>query len=96
MEGQKYFLEGAGTGPIDAFVQSLSAAVGRNVRVLNYAEHAIGEGASAKAIAYVEMRVDDAEVCYGVGIDANIVSASLRAIISGLQRVPAAIEAVAA
>ena len=93
---QKYFLEGAGTGPIDAFVQSLSAAVGRNVRVLNYAEHAIGEGASAKAIAYVEMRVDDAEVCYGVGIDANIVSASLRAIISGLQRVPAAEEAVAA
>ena len=96
VEGQKYFLEGAGTGPIDAFVQSLSAAVGRNVRVLNYAEHAIGEGASAKAIAYVEMRVDDAEVCYGVGIDANIVSASLRAIISGLQRVPAAEEAVAA
>ena len=96
VEGQKYFLEGAGTGPIDAFVQSLSAAVGRNVRVLNYAEHAIGEGASAKAIAYVEMRVDDADVCYGVGIDANIVSASLRAIISGLQRVPAAEEAVAA
>ena len=96
VEGVKYFLEGAGTGPIDAFVQSLSAAVGRNVRVLNYAEHAIGEGASAKAIAYVEMRVDDADVCYGVGIDANIVSASLRAIISGLQRVPAAEEAVAA
>ena len=97
VEGQKYFLESEGTGPIDAFVQALSAAVGRNVRVLNYSEHAIGEGANAKAIAYVELRVDDNQVCYGVGVDANIVSASLRAIISGVQRVPvAAEEAVAA
>ena len=97
VEGQKYFLESEGTGPIDAFVQALSAAVGRNVRVLNYSEHAIGEGANAKAIAYVELRVDDRQVCYGVGVDANIVSASLRAIISGVQRVPvAAEEAVAA
>ena len=96
VEGEKYFLDGEGTGPIDAFVQSLSAAVGRNVRVLNYAEHAIGEGANAKAIAYVELRVDDAQVCYGVGVDANIVSASLRAIISGVQRAPATVEAVAA
>ena len=97
VEGQKYFLESEGTGPIDAFVQALSAAVGRNVRVLNYSEHAIGEGASAKAIAYVELRVDDSQVCYGVGVDANIVSASLRAIISGVQRAPvAAEEAVAA
>ncbi|MDL5038295.1 2-isopropylmalate synthase [Comamonas sp. Y6] len=94
--GEKYFLEGEGTGPIDAFVQSLSAAVSRNVRVLNYAEHAIGEGANAKAIAYVELRVDDEQVCYGVGVDANIVSASLRAIISGVQRAPATVEAVAA
>ncbi|KGH27807.1 2-isopropylmalate synthase [Comamonas testosteroni] len=95
--GEKVFLEGEGTGPIDAFVQALSANVGRNVRVLNYAEHAIGEGANAKAIAYVELRVDDAQVCYGVGVDANIVSASLRAIISGVQRVTAvAEEAVAA
>lgn len=97
VEGEKYFLEGEGTGPIDAFVQALSTKVERNVRVLNYAEHAIGEGANAKAIAYVELRVDDAQVCYGVGVDANIVSASLRAIISGVQRVPAvAEEAVAA
>ena len=97
VEGQKYFLESEGTGPIDAFVQALSAAVGRNVRVLNYSEHAIGEGANAKAIAYVELRVDDSQVCYGVGVDANIVSASLRAIISGVQRAPvAAEEAVAA
>ena len=96
VDGEKHSLQGEGTGPIDAFVQALSQAVGRSVRVLNYAEHAIGEGANAKAIAYVELRVDESQVVYGVGVDANIVSASLRAIISGLQRVPAAEEAVAA
>lgn len=92
VEGQKYVLDSEGAGPIDAFVQALSAAVGRNVRVLNYAEHAIGEGANAKAIAYVELRVDEEQICYGVGVDANIVSASLRAIISGVQRFPVAAE----
>jgi 2-isopropylmalate synthase len=58
-EGQRLELEGEGTGPIDAFVQALSNAVGRSVRVLNYSEHAVGEGANAQAIAYVEVRVDD-------------------------------------
>ncbi|GGH56283.1 2-isopropylmalate synthase [Comamonas phosphati] len=94
--GEKHSLQGEGTGPIDAFVQALSEKVGRSVRVLNYAEHAIGEGANAKAIAYVELRIDESQVVYGAGVDANIVSASLRAIISGLQRVPAAEEAATA
>lgn len=92
VKGQKYVLDSEGAGPIDVFVQALSAAVGRNVRVLNYAEHAIGEGANAKAIAYVELRVDEEQICYGVGVDANIVSASLRAIISGVQRFPVTAE----
>ncbi len=87
-EGQRLELEGEGTGPIDAFVQALSNAVGRSVRVLNYSEHAVGEGANAQAIAYVEVRVDDSEVVHGVGKDANIVSASIRAILSGLRRAP--------
>ena len=96
VDGEKHSLQGEGTGPIDAFVQALSQKLDRGVRVLNYAEHAIGEGANAKAIAYVELRIDESQVVYGVGVDANIVSASLRAIISGLQRVPAAEEAVTA
>jgi len=57
------------------------------VRVLDYAEHAISEGANAKAVAYVEMRIDGQHTVYGVGMDANIVSASIRAIVSGVQRV---------
>ncbi len=84
--GQGRVLQGKGTGPIDAFVQALSEATGHSVRVMNYSEHAVGEGASAQAVAYVEVRVDDSHTVYGVGMDANIVSASIRAILSGVRR----------
>jgi len=86
-QGQEVELEGQGTGPIDAFVQALVQATGRQVRVLDYTEHAISAGANAQAVAYVEMRVDGQHTVYGVGMDANIVSASIRAIVSGVQRV---------
>lgn len=88
--GEMRSLRGEGTGPIDAFVSALSEATGRSIRVLDYAEHAISAGASAQAAAYVELRVDDAHVVYGVGMDANIVSASIGAIVSGLERAPRA------
>ncbi|WP_332815557.1 2-isopropylmalate synthase [Ramlibacter sp.] len=78
-------LQGTGNGPIDAFVQGLSAATGETVRVLDYREHAIGAEAHAQAVAYLELRVGE-RTLFGVGQDANIVSASLRAIVSGLQR----------
>ena len=86
--GQELALQGKGTGPIDAFVQALSQATGHNVRVMNYSEHAVGEGANAQAVAYVEVRVNDSHTVFGVGMDANIVSASIRAILSGLRRAP--------
>jgi 2-isopropylmalate synthase len=78
-------IQGSGTGPIDAFVAGLMAATGQVVRVLDYREHAIGSGASAQAVAYLELRVNE-ETLFGVGMDGNIVSASLKAIVSGLQR----------
>jgi 2-isopropylmalate synthase len=87
-QGDILDLEGEGIGPIDAFVQALSTALDRQLRVLDYTEHAIGEGANAQAVAYVEMRIDERQTVYGVGMDANIVSASMRAILSGLQRAP--------
>ncbi|WP_312567520.1 2-isopropylmalate synthase [Comamonas sp.] len=93
--GQERVLEGQGNGAIDAFVQALSQSLGRSVRVMNYAEHAVGEGANAQAVAYVEVRVDDGHTMFGVGMDANIVSASIRAIMSGLRRA-VAVQTVAA
>ena len=85
MSGRSHAIEGAGTGPIDAFVAGLNAATGRVVRVLDYHEHATGSGANAQAVAYLELRVDG-QTLFGVGADGNIVSASLKAILSGLQR----------
>ncbi|MCW5671796.1 MAG: 2-isopropylmalate synthase [Hydrogenophaga sp.] len=87
MGGEPVVVDGQGNGPIDAFVNGLTIALGRQVRVLDYHEHAIGSGAQARAVAYVEMRIDEARTVFGVGIDANIVSASFKAILSGLHRV---------
>lgn len=88
--GRRVQVEGEGTGPIDAFVNGLAQRSGQCIRVLDYHEHSIGSGADARAVAYLEMRIagDDGEgqTRYGVGIDANIVAASLKAIASGLNR----------
>jgi 2-isopropylmalate synthase len=55
------------------------------VQVLDYHEHAIGAGAKARAAAYIEMRVG-ARRLHGVGIDADIVAASFKALLSGMTR----------
>lgn len=83
--GCDFKVKGTGTGPIDAFVDGLCKACGHSVRVLDYHQHAVGSGANAQAMAYLELRIGQQTV-FGVGADANIVSASLKAIVSGLQR----------
>lgn len=87
--GQAHVVRGSGTGPIDAFVAGLAEATGQVVRVLDYHEHAIGSGANAQAVAYLELRIQE-QTLFGVGMDSNIVLASLKAIVSGLQRSHAA------
>jgi len=89
--GRALRVHGAGNGPIDAFIEGLARASGQPVRVLDYHEHAIASGADARAVAYLELRVGD-RTLFGVGMDANIVSASLKAIVSGLQRAGLATE----
>jgi 2-isopropylmalate synthase len=84
-------VRGAGNGPIDAFVEGLSRATGETIRVLDYHEHAIAAGADARAVAYLELRVGE-RTLFGVGMDGNIVSASFKAIVSGLQRAGLATE----
>lgn len=84
--GKQLQFDGSGSGPIDAFVQGFSKASGHNVEVLAYHEHATGAGSDAQAVAYVEMRVDGGDPVFGVGVDANIITASLAAILSGAHR----------
>lgn len=85
-EGEIRPIEGRGNGPIDAFIHALSDATGHAIRVIDYHQHAIGAGADAQAAAYLELRIDESQTLFGVGIDADIISASLKAIVSGLQR----------
>ena len=77
-------LQGMGNGPIAAFVDALQA-VDVRVRVLDYAEHAMGAGGDATAASFVECEIGD-RVLWGVGIDPNIVTASLKAVVSAVNR----------
>jgi 2-isopropylmalate synthase len=86
---KQYDIIGSGTGPIAAFCNALSLVDmglgGIPVRVLDYAEHAMASGRDAEAVSYLELQVGD-EVLWGVGISKSIVRASLRAVVSGIDR----------
>jgi 2-isopropylmalate synthase len=89
-DGHKVQLEGTGNGPINAFVTALGehgimGKHGVELKVLDYAEHAMSAGGDATAAAYVECQFGE-RVLWGVGVDPNIVRASLKAIISAVNR----------
>ena len=87
LDGVEKTLTGEGNGPIAAYVDALAKAAGIAIDVVDYREHAIkgGDGAKARAAAYVEAKVGD-RTLFGVGIDANIVTASLKAVTSAVNR----------
>ena len=85
-DGEIRAIEGRGNGPVDAFIQALSSATGHDIRVVDYHQHAIGTGADASAVAYMELRVDGTRTLFGVGADADIIAASFKAIVSGVRR----------
>jgi 2-isopropylmalate synthase len=85
-DGVQKDIAGHGTGPIDGFVDALRRESGLDFDVANYREHAMGSGANASAVAYVELRLSDGSTLFGVGIDKNIVVASLKAVLSGVNR----------
>jgi 2-isopropylmalate synthase len=78
-------IKGHGTGPIDAFIEAIRRDLGIAIEVADYREHAVRRGADSLAAAYVEAIVDG-RTLFGVGLDADIVTASLRAITSALDR----------
>jgi 2-isopropylmalate synthase len=83
--GNPTTIEGEGNGPISALVHALRRSLAVEVEVLDYAEHALGAGEEATAVAYVEVR-SRGEVRWGVGMDPNITTASLKAVLSALER----------
>ena len=85
-DGQMQVLAGQGNGPIDAAVHALQS-VGIKLQVRSYEERSMGKGGDAQACAFMEVthNGNDRE-CYGIGMDPNIVTASIRALISGVNR----------
>ncbi|KFB76693.1 MAG: 2-isopropylmalate synthase [Candidatus Accumulibacter sp.] len=90
IDGRAHLLAGEGNGPIDAAVQALRGA-GLILQVRSYEERSMsGSGSDASACAFMELtRAGSAGECYGVGIDANIVTASIRALVNGVNRLAA-------
>jgi 2-isopropylmalate synthase len=86
IDGAPQTISGEGNGPIDAFVRALRAGVGATLDVTDYAEHAIGTGSEAAAVAYVETTSPGHGVLWGVGTDPNTSTASLRAVLNAHER----------
>ncbi|MCU1358924.1 MAG: 2-isopropylmalate synthase [Ilumatobacteraceae bacterium] len=86
IDGAPTTVVGDGNGPIDAFVRALRSGIGGTLDVVDYAEHAIGQGSEATAVAYVETKTPSHGVLWGVGTDPNIITASLRAILNAHER----------
>ncbi|MGW4371272.1 2-isopropylmalate synthase [Nocardia takedensis] len=84
VDGVEQEVSGSGNGPLAAFIDAI-AAVGFDVRVLDYSEHAMSAGDDAQAAAYVECAIGD-KVVWGVGIATSITTASLRAVVSAVNR----------
>ncbi|MGI5198143.1 2-isopropylmalate synthase [Streptomyces sp. CA-288835] len=84
VDGVETTLVGTGNGPISAFFHALQG-IGVDARLLDYQEHTMSEGASAQAASYIEVAIDD-KVLWGIGIDANTTRASLKAVVSAVNR----------
>ena len=85
--GEEKVLEGIGNGPIDAFKKALADSSLINVKIIDYTEHAMSTGSEAKAASYVYMeRLDNNNKTFGVGTDSNITRASIKSMMSAINR----------
>jgi len=86
IDGVEQSISGRGNGLISGVIDALAGTTGPSLDVVDYSEHAIGHGADAQAAAYVECRTEDGRTVFGVGIDADIATASVRAVLSAANR----------
>ena len=86
IEGTTHRLTGKGNGPIDAFAHALSATKLPKFEVLSYSEHSLGKGSEARAVSYIQIKTERGHALFGAGIDTNIELASIKAIVSALNR----------
>ncbi|MDB6169107.1 MAG: leuA [Verrucomicrobia bacterium] len=86
LDGRLHQLVAQGNGPIDAFVRALGSTTLPKFAVLSYAEHSLGQGAEARAVSYIQIKTARGLVLFGAGIDTNIELASIKAVVSALNR----------
>jgi 2-isopropylmalate synthase len=86
VDGEEKSISGRGNGLISSVIAALADTTGPNLEVIDYNEHAIGHGADAQAAAYVEARTADGRIVFGVGLDTDIATASVRAVLSAANR----------
>jgi 2-isopropylmalate synthase len=86
VDGTEQSISGRGNGLISGVIAALGGSTGPDLDVVDYNEHAIGHGANAQAAAYVECRTADGRTVFGVGIDADVATASVRAVLSAANR----------
>ena len=86
IEGQRRLVTGNGNGPIDAFVHAVTDAGLPAFELLSYSEHSLGSGAQARAVSYIQIKTAKGRLVFGAGIDTNIELASIKAVVSALNR----------
>lgn len=85
-QGETKNLRGTGNGPIAAFFDALETIGIKDCELLSYSEHSLGRGAKSKAVAYIELKAPGGVTRFGAGIDTNISMASIRGVVSALNR----------
>jgi len=83
--GRELVLRASGAGPVDAFVNALNAHLGLDMSVRDYSEHSLRQGSDAAAVSYMEIE-ERGQTLFGVGVNTNIVAASLEAVVSAANR----------
>ncbi|AYA65594.1 2-isopropylmalate synthase [Alteromonas sp. RKMC-009] len=86
LNNEVYTIEGTGNGPVEAAANALSTFLNKKVEVADYHEHAVGEGAGVKAVCYIEVKLEGADSTFGCASDSNIITAAIKALLSGVNR----------
>ena len=85
-DGREITIFASGNGPLDAFCSALKKDVAGDFRLCHYDEHALNGGSSAKAAAYIQLELPDGTSRWGTGVDTDIIIASIKAVLSSLNR----------
>jgi 2-isopropylmalate synthase len=86
VNGEEITIAASGNGPLDAFCTALKQKVTGDFKLTRYHEHALEGGSGAKAAAYIEIHAPDGSISWGTGVDTDIIIASIKAVLSSLNR----------